>query len=273
MTIFDHPIWEYLAGYVHMPSGRDNIDLLQVPEPLRSIALTVVSNCISCGRVIFPLRARAKSKRSRVAHTTIEKRLFYAPTCPTSKDSGCARSRAAQMHKDEVRVKFGLPRRFFEVQESGPIETYDALCLQEPYLELILLGLKTLETRTKCLRKKGGEVVLTSSKTYNKEAWADPKVGGLLNDAARARALEGLGQLAGIVTFGDCRPGVPVIEDEAARIAILLPTGKPRFVFPIITPRRVKRVTTVRVRPDGSATQGSSQGFFKVPKSLVAVMG
>ena len=33
------------------------------------------------------------------------------------------------------------------------IETYDALCLREPWLELILLGIKTEESRTKCLRK------------------------------------------------------------------------------------------------------------------------
>lgn len=272
VTIFEHPIWPYIFKHGHIPAGRDNLDFLDLPDDLRALAIGVQTNCVSCGKVINPLRARALSTRSRVAHTAIEKRLFYAPTCPTNRDSGCARSKSAQRHKDEVRVRFGLPRRIIEIQESGPIETHDALCLQEPWLELILLGLKTLETRTKCLRRKGGEVVLASSKNYDKAAWADPRVGGLLSDASKARALEGLGQIAGLVTFGDCRLGVPGVEDEAARIAILLPTGKPRFVFPITSPRRVQRVATVRVRPDGTAKQGSSQGFFRVPKSIVTVL-
>lgn len=108
MILFDHPIWRYVAPFTHIPDGRDNIDLIGMPDDLRDLALGVIANCVSCGRVIHPLRARAKSERSRIANTAVERRLFYAATCPTDVDSGCARSKAARDHKNTVRRMFGL---------------------------------------------------------------------------------------------------------------------------------------------------------------------
>lgn len=99
MTIFDHPIWPHIAAYAKVSLGRDNIDLLQLPEQLRGLALDAVANCISCGKIIHPLRARVKSGRSRIAGTELERRLFYAPTCPTEIDPGCSRTKAAKDHK------------------------------------------------------------------------------------------------------------------------------------------------------------------------------
>lgn len=108
MTLFEHPIWRYIAPYAHVEANRSNVDFLQVPDQLRSLALEVVTNCCSCGAVIHPLRARAKSERSRIGGTAIEKRLFYAPTCPTEVNSGCSRTHAAREHKKKVRAIFGL---------------------------------------------------------------------------------------------------------------------------------------------------------------------
>lgn len=107
MTLLDHPAWPYLVKFIHIPEGRDNVDLLDVPDDLRAIALEVVCNCISCGAVIKPLRARAKSSRSRIANTAVERRMFYAPTCPSERDAGCARSKAARQHKAEFLKMFG----------------------------------------------------------------------------------------------------------------------------------------------------------------------
>lgn len=108
MTLFEHTIWPYIAPYIHIDANRGNVDVLQLPDQLRELALGVVANCISCGAVISPLRARAKSSRSRVANTGIERRLFYAPTCPSDRDSGCSRSKIARAHKIEVMKMFGI---------------------------------------------------------------------------------------------------------------------------------------------------------------------
>lgn len=111
MILFNHPLWRYIAPYAHVDEHRSNVDFLQVPDDLRTIALEAVCNCIACGAVIHPLRARAKSERSRVAGTAIERRLFYAPTCPTEVNSGCSRTVAARAHKQKLRAIFGLPSK------------------------------------------------------------------------------------------------------------------------------------------------------------------
>ena len=107
MTLFEHPIWVHIAPYAHVTEGRDNIDFLNLPDQLRALALEVVCNCVACGAVIHPLRARVKSDRSRIANTGIERRLFYAPTCPTEKDKGCSRTKAAKVAKVYVRQMVG----------------------------------------------------------------------------------------------------------------------------------------------------------------------
>ncbi len=153
------------------------------------------------------------------------------------------------------------------------IQVWDALALKEPWLELILLGLKTLETRTKLMRKKSGDVVLCSSKEIDFVAWVNPAVGGLLNEAAKRRALAGLGKTRGLVCMSGFRPGVPGVEDEAARIAIRLPDGRVRFVSEVTRQRRLEEYPTMRLQErDGKEPRvvpGASQGFFRVPASMV----
>ena len=281
MTLFEHPIFSHIVKYASLDEGRENLDFLQMPDQLRELAINVVSNCISCGAIIHPLRARKKSERSRIGGTETERRLFYAPTCPTEVNPGCSRTLTAKQHKTVVRAKLGGPREPLIVQvptllsRTESVETYDALCLKEPWLELILLGIKTLETRTKCMRHKSGDVVLASS-TVDEDAWNDPLVGGLLTEAEALRVRAGLGKLRGLVTMGGFRPGVPGVDDAAACINIdyVLSSGRQgvRWVSPLTNALRVVERPTVRVRPTGEVVVGASQGFFKVPKNEVTLM-
>lgn len=103
MTLFEHPIWPHVAPYARLDGGRANLDLHQLPDQLRDLALAVETNCVACGKVIHPLRARVLSSRSRVAGSLVEHRLFYAPTCPTDADPGCSRTVAARNHKRRLR--------------------------------------------------------------------------------------------------------------------------------------------------------------------------
>lgn len=107
MTLFDLPIWQNLSAFAHLSKGgRDNLDLLRLPDDLRVLALSAIANCVACGDPIHPLRARVKSKRSNIAGTETERRLFYAATCPAEKNAGCARSRSAKEHKKWIRRMF-----------------------------------------------------------------------------------------------------------------------------------------------------------------------
>ena len=102
MTVFEHPIWKYVAPYFHVPAGggaRDNVDLLDLPDDLRALALGVVVNCCACGAVIHPFRVRAKSGRARIAGSAEERRLFYASTCASADRPGCCRTNSASEHK------------------------------------------------------------------------------------------------------------------------------------------------------------------------------
>ena len=109
MTIFEHPIFRHLRPYFHLGTegGRDNVDLLQLPDHLRALALEIRVNCTACGAAISPFRVRAKSHRSRIAGSGEERRLFYAGTCAAEKNSGCARTVAARDHKILVRRVLG----------------------------------------------------------------------------------------------------------------------------------------------------------------------
>lgn len=78
---------------------RDNMDLLDLPDDLRTLALGVVVNCVSCGAVIHPFRMRTKSLRARVSGAPDERRLFYAGTCASVENPGCSRTNAATEHK------------------------------------------------------------------------------------------------------------------------------------------------------------------------------
>lgn len=99
MTLLDHPIFRHLVPYASVDEQRANVDFLQLPERLRALALDVVVNCVSCGAVVHPLRARVQSERSRVGGSPTERRLFYAATCPSEVNAGCSRTHAAKQHK------------------------------------------------------------------------------------------------------------------------------------------------------------------------------
>lgn len=101
MIIFDHPIWVHVRRYFYVPDNgaRDNVDLLDLPDDLRALALGTVVNCCACEAVISPFRVRAKSLRARVAGTPDERRLFYAGTCASGDNAGCSRTTKASDHK------------------------------------------------------------------------------------------------------------------------------------------------------------------------------
>lgn len=152
------------------------------------------------------------------------------------------------------------------------IETYKAICLKEPWLELILLLRKTLETRTRPMFKEPGDYVLASSKQYDEHAWDDPYVGGLLDSAAKERAMKGLGKLRGFARMSGFRPGVPGVDDRAACITIARPGGLVRNVSELTSVRRLIEVPTMRVQTrDGEDHMvfGASQGIFRVPVGQV----
>jgi hypothetical protein len=107
MTLFEHPIWPRLRPYAHVTEGRKNLDFLGVPEALRAEALAVLVSCVACGAQIHPLRLRAKSQRSRIARTAVEKRLFYAATCAQDEMPGCSRTKLAKRHKRDVLTELG----------------------------------------------------------------------------------------------------------------------------------------------------------------------
>lgn len=123
MTIFDHPLWPSLKPYARLSEGRDNLDLLQLPDDLRVQAAGIVLPCVACGTGIRVFRARLKSNRSRIAGSVEERRMFYAATCPSGANAGCARSRAAKEHKRRVRERLGGQR---EVAPAISVEVLDA---------------------------------------------------------------------------------------------------------------------------------------------------
>lgn len=142
-------------------------------------------------------------------------------------------------------------------------------------MELILLLRKTLETRTKCLFKEPGYYVLASSKQYDEHAWQHPAVGGLLDVAAKERAMRGLGKLRAVACMSGFRPGVPGVDDSRALIKIERPGGVVRFVSEISGVQRLVEVPTVRVQErDGveRIVEGASQGTFRVPKTAVRAL-
>lgn len=123
MNVFEHKIWPLLRPYARLSEGRDNLDLLQLPDPLRANALAIEVPCVACGELCHVFRARVKSGRSRVAGQVEEHRLFYAATCPSSVNAGCARSKAAKAHKRFVRIYLGGKR---EERPAISVQVLDA---------------------------------------------------------------------------------------------------------------------------------------------------
>lgn len=122
MTIFDHPSWKQLRSFARLSEGRGNVDLLDLPDDLRTLALSVEVNCVACGEPTFCFRARQKSKRARISTTAVERRLFYAATCSSTVNSGCSRSRSA---KD---AKLAMMRELAERWVSKDGTTFAAVC-------------------------------------------------------------------------------------------------------------------------------------------------
>lgn len=110
ITVFDLPIWPDLLPYARISPRRDNLDLLQLPDDLRQRAQALELPCVACAALCHVFRARVKSGRSRIAGQVEERRLFYAATCPSSVNTGCARSRAAKEHKRAVCRLAGIER-------------------------------------------------------------------------------------------------------------------------------------------------------------------
>lgn len=128
-TIFNHPLWVELKPYARMSNGRDNLDLLQLPDELRAQALLIALPCVSCGTLIRVFRARMKSKRSRISGSTEEHRLFYAATCPSYTNSGCSRSKRAKDAKRELRLLLGnqrdpVPAISIQILDASGMELY-----------------------------------------------------------------------------------------------------------------------------------------------------
>ncbi len=128
-TIFESPEWEKFSPYARLSVGRDNLDLLQLPDDLRSLAVRILRPCVACGNLVRVFRARMKSKRSRIANQVEERRLFYAASCPSDVNAGCARSKAAQDHKKRVRDLLGkqrdrVPSISVEVRDASGMTLY-----------------------------------------------------------------------------------------------------------------------------------------------------
>mgnify|MGYP001585531814 FL=1 len=123
MTIFDHPLWPSLLPFSRLSEGRDNLDLLQLPDDLRTEAVKIVLPCVACAAPIRVFRARVKSNRSRIANQVEERRMFYAATCPASVNPGCARSKAAKDHKRFVRERLSGQR---EAAPAISVQVLDA---------------------------------------------------------------------------------------------------------------------------------------------------
>ncbi len=122
-TVFDHPLWSSLGKYARLSDGRDNLDLLQLPDELRAQAMALSLPCVACAAPCHVFRARLKSERSRVAGQVEEHRLFYAATCPSTVNAGCSRSKAAKSHKRRVRELLGKQR---EAPRAIAVKVLDA---------------------------------------------------------------------------------------------------------------------------------------------------
>ena len=109
--LVDLEFWKEIRPFLHttvrsaLPgrSASPRIEFQRLPEALKLRALAIEANCVACGGLIFPLRIRVQSEASRIAGLAAEKRLFYAPTCLSTKNPGCSRTKLAKQHFDEIR--------------------------------------------------------------------------------------------------------------------------------------------------------------------------
>ena len=150
MTIFDHLLWPALLPFARLSEGRDNLDLLQLPDDLRVQAPAIILPCVACAEPVRVFRARMKSGRSRIAGSVEERRMFYAATCPASVNPGCARSKAAQAHKRFIRERLGqqreaLPAISVQVLDASGVVLYAMRSeVKEPFQVDLPKGAATL---------------------------------------------------------------------------------------------------------------------------------
>ena len=117
MTLFDDPLWPLLAPYVSLGVAHTeptwNLDISsRMPDALRKRVLAIRVPCVSCGKLIAPIRDRSQSSQSRIAGTKLAVNLFYSATCPDEKGTkGCCRTKVAKAHQKT------LPSR--GVRQSG----------------------------------------------------------------------------------------------------------------------------------------------------------
>jgi hypothetical protein len=118
-----------------------------------------------------------------------------------------------------------------------------ALAIQQPWAELILRGIKTLEIRSQPTRQRGTIYLYASKRTSQLPA---------AEIAARRWDLEigslPLGKLVGTIDLLGCRPSHPADHQAACVPADLL---QGQFVYQLDCPRRFAAPRPVRFLPYG----------------------
>lgn len=107
MSITATKIWPKLKKYVRIekykPDGgyakpRIRIEINALPAGLKTWALITEMPCVACGAKINPIRSRRIGGRPHASG-----HLYYAPTCPLSKNVGCSRGAKAHEEYDHIR--------------------------------------------------------------------------------------------------------------------------------------------------------------------------
>lgn len=118
-----------------------------------------------------------------------------------------------------------------------------ALGIQQPWAELILRGVKTLEIRSQPTRQRGTIYVYTSKRPSPLDAAAT---------AARQHEIDiaslPFGVLVGTVNLVDCRPCTAKDQTAACVPAALL---KGQYAWQLAEPRRLAKPMAVRFLPYG----------------------
>jgi hypothetical protein len=118
-----------------------------------------------------------------------------------------------------------------------------ALAVQQPWAELILAGVKTLEVRSQLTHLRGTIYLYASKRTSQLPA---------AESAARRYEIEigslPVGKLVGTIDLTECRPSRPSDHRTACVPADLLGG---QFVYELERPRRFSAPVTVRFLPYG----------------------
>ena len=94
-TLLDHDLWPKIREFLSIEEysrdgGHENprirIEFKGMPEYLSRECLALQLPCVSCKRLVHPLRQRMHSQASS---------LYYACACPLSTSVACSRTKAA----------------------------------------------------------------------------------------------------------------------------------------------------------------------------------